>query len=62
MEPAQYPQIDIVAKNDERRSGIAGVSDQTMLLAVTRTGTAGDEVPIRCFGPADLLAAWPRES
>lgn len=84
------PEIDIVAKNDERRSGIAfvgsikwhptrgfglreyndfirdvhhvpGVSDQTALLAVTRTGAADDEVPIRCFGPADLFAAWPGE-
>jgi hypothetical protein len=84
------PQIDIVAKNDDRRSGIAfagsikwhaarrfglreynefvrdvhqvpGVSDQTTLLAVTRTGEADDEVPIRCLGPGDLLAAWPGE-
>jgi uncharacterized protein len=84
------PQIDIVAKNDDRRSGIAfagsvtwhesrgfglreykdlvrevhhvpGVNDQTTLLAVTRTGTTDDEVPIRCLGPTDLLTAWPRE-
>jgi hypothetical protein len=84
------PQIDIVAKNDERGAGIAfagsvkwheargfglreykdllrdvhhvpGVNDDTTLLAVTRTGTADDEVPIRCLGPADLLAAWPRK-
>jgi hypothetical protein len=84
------PQIAIVAKNDDRRSGIAfagsvkwhesrgfglreykdlvrdvhhvpGVNDQMMLLAVTRTGTTDDEVPIRCLGPTDLLTAWPRE-
>jgi hypothetical protein len=50
----------------ERRQGrashhVPGVSDQTTLLAVTRTGTADDEVPVRHLGPADLLAAWPRE-
>ena len=85
------PQVDIVAKNDDRRSGIAfagsikwhatrgfglreynelvrdvhqvpGVSDQTTLLAVTRTGAADDEVPIRCLGPGDLLAAWPHDA
>lgn len=84
------PEIDIVAKNDERGAGIAfvgsikwhatrgfglreyndfirdvhhvpGVNDQTKLLAVTRTGAADDEVPIRCLGPADLFAAWPGE-
>jgi hypothetical protein len=39
---------------------VPGVSDETTLLAVTRTGTADDEVPVRRFGPVDLLAAWPR--
>ncbi len=39
---------------------IAGFNDQTALLAVTRTGTADDEVPIRCLGPGDILSAWPR--
>jgi AAA+ ATPase superfamily predicted ATPase len=81
------PQIDIVAKNDERHTGIAfagsvkwhetrpfglreyndlirgvhsvpGVSDQTTLLAVTRTAEVADGVPIRCLGPTDLLTAW----
>jgi uncharacterized protein len=37
---------------------VPGVSDQTTLLAVTRTGEAADGVPIRCLGPADLLTAW----
>lgn len=83
------PQIDIVAMNEGRRSGIAfagsvkwhearpfglreyadlvrdvhsvpGVTDDTTLLAVTRTGTAASEVPIRCLGPDDLLTAWRR--
>lgn len=83
------PQIDIVAMNEGRRSGVAfagsvkwhearpfglreyadlvrdvhsvpGVTDQTALLAVTRTGTAVSEVPIRCLGPDDLMTAWQR--
>lgn len=37
---------------------VPGVSDQTALVAVTRTGEATDGVPIRCLGPADLLTAW----
>jgi len=37
---------------------VAGVNDETALLAVTRTGTAAVEMPIRCLGPGDLLAAW----
>jgi hypothetical protein len=40
---------------------VAGVSDQTPLLAVTRTGTVDDAVPIRCLGPADILGAWRQE-
>lgn len=81
------PQIDIVAKSESRRGGIAfagsvkwhegkpfglreygelardvrsvpGVTDETKLFAVTRTGQASTEVPIECLGPADLLAAW----
>jgi AAA+ ATPase superfamily predicted ATPase len=84
------PQIDIVAKNDDRRAGIAfagsvkwheakpfglreyaelardvhsvpGVTDATVLLAATRTGQTASEVPIRCLGPDDLLAAWRRQ-
>lgn len=38
-------------------SVIPGADDDTPLLAVSRTGAA-DDVPIRCLGPADLLAAW----
>jgi uncharacterized protein len=41
---------------------VPGASDQTPLLAVTRTGTADDAVPIRCLGPGDILGAWPRDS
>lgn len=37
---------------------IPGAGEQTPLLAISRTGTAEDSVPIRCLGPADLLAAW----
>jgi AAA+ ATPase superfamily predicted ATPase len=37
---------------------VPGVSDQTILLAVTRTGEATDGVPIRCLGPTGLLSAW----
>lgn len=40
---------------------IPGADDQTPLLAVTRTGTADDKVPIRCLGPDDVVGAWPRE-
>jgi hypothetical protein len=40
---------------------VAGANEQTPLLAVTRTGTADDAVPIRCLGPEDVLGAWPRE-
>lgn len=83
------PQIDIVAKAEDRRVGIAfagsikwheskplsvreyaelardvhsvpGVTDETTLLAVTRTGATASEAPIRCLGPEDLIAAWPR--
>jgi hypothetical protein len=39
---------------------VAGVDDQTILLAVTRTGSAPAEVPVRCLGPDELLAAWRR--
>jgi AAA+ ATPase superfamily predicted ATPase len=38
---------------------VPGVSGQTLLLAVTRTGEIADGVPIRSLGPAELLAAWP---
>jgi uncharacterized protein len=38
---------------------IPGADDQTPLLAVTRTGTADDNVSIRCLGPDDILNAWP---
>jgi hypothetical protein len=41
---------------------VPGVSDQTTLLAVTRTGEAADGVPIRCLGPAGLLTAWRGKS
>jgi uncharacterized protein len=41
---------------------VPGVDDKTELLAVTRTGTVGDEVPIRCLGPDDLLNAWRRSA
>jgi hypothetical protein len=41
---------------------VPGASDQTPLLAVTRTGTADDAVPIRCLGPGDILGAWPQDS
>lgn len=83
------PQIDIVAKTEDRRASIAfvgsikwheseplslreyaelardarsvaGVTDATPLLAVTRTGAAASEAPIRCLGPEDLMTAWPR--
>jgi hypothetical protein len=37
---------------------VPGVSDQTTLLAVTRTAEVADGVPIRCLGPTDLLTAW----
>lgn len=37
---------------------VPGVSGQTRLLAVTRTGDAADGVPIRCLGSAELLTAW----
>jgi hypothetical protein len=81
------PQIDIVAKSEDRGGGIAfagsvkwregkpfglreyaelvrdvhsvpGVTDETKLFAVTRTGHASTQVAIECLGPADLLAAW----
>lgn len=38
---------------------VPGVDDETALLAVTRTGTADDDVPVRCLGAAALLRAWP---
>lgn len=86
MEPAAHPQIDIVAKDEGRRAGIAfagsvkwheaspfslreyadlardvhsvsGVTDDTTLLAVTRTGEKASEVPIRCLSAEDLLVA-----
>lgn len=41
---------------------VPGVNDGTELLAVTRTGTVGDEAPIRCLGPDDLLNAWRRST
>jgi hypothetical protein len=41
---------------------VPGVDDETELLAVTRTGTVGDEVPIRCLGPDGLLNAWRRSA
>jgi hypothetical protein len=34
------------------------VSDATAMLAVTRTGTLDEDLPVTCLGPADLLAAW----
>lgn len=37
---------------------IPGADEQTPLLAVTRTGTVDDGVPIQCLGPDDLFAAW----
>lgn len=37
---------------------VPGADDQTPLLAVTRTGTVDDGVPVRCLGPEDLLGAW----
>ncbi|HEV3382701.1 MAG TPA: DUF234 domain-containing protein [Trebonia sp.] len=37
---------------------VPGADEQTPLLAVTRTGTADDAVPIRCLGPDDVLGAW----
>jgi uncharacterized protein len=37
---------------------VPGASGQTPLLAVTRTGTVADDVPVRCLGPEDLLNAW----
>lgn len=39
---------------------VPGVSDQTTLLAVSRTAEAADGVPIRRLGPADILTAWQR--
>jgi hypothetical protein len=39
---------------------VPGVSDNTTLLAVTRTAESADGIPIRCLGPADLLTAWRR--
>ena len=41
---------------------VPGLNDSTDLLAVTRTGTLGDDVPIRCLGPDDLLNAWRRSA
>jgi hypothetical protein len=37
---------------------VSGVTDATALLAVTRTGTLDEELPVTCLGPEDLLAAW----
>jgi AAA+ ATPase superfamily predicted ATPase len=37
---------------------VPGADEQTRLLAISRTGTAEDRVPIRCLGPEDLLNAW----
>jgi hypothetical protein len=37
---------------------VPGVTDATAMLAVTRTGTLDDDLPVTCLGPADLLAAW----
>jgi uncharacterized protein len=37
---------------------VPGADRQTDLLAVTRSGTVADGVPIRCLGPDDLLTAW----
>lgn len=37
---------------------IPGANADTPLLAVSRTGTADEGVPIRCLGPDDLFAAW----
>jgi hypothetical protein len=37
---------------------VSGVSDATAMLAVTRTGTLDEDLPVTCLGPADLLAAW----
>jgi len=34
------------------------VTDNTTLLAVTRTGEKASEVPIRCLSAEDLLIAW----
>jgi uncharacterized protein len=37
---------------------VSGVTDATAMLAVTRTGTLDENLPVTCLGPADLLAAW----
>jgi AAA+ ATPase superfamily predicted ATPase len=37
---------------------VPGVTEQTALLAVTRTGTVAAEAPVRCLGPDDLFTAW----
>jgi uncharacterized protein len=41
---------------------VPGVNDRTTLLAVTRTGTVADQVPIRCLGPDTILTAWRRHA
>jgi hypothetical protein len=37
---------------------VSGVTDATAMLAVTRTGTLDEDLPLTCLGPADLLTAW----
>lgn len=39
-------------------SYVSGVTDATAMLAVTRTGTLDENLPVTSLGPADLLAAW----
>lgn len=37
---------------------VPGVTDQTAMLAVSRTGALSDNLPVTGLGPEDLLAAW----